>query len=106
MIMAKLLISLALVFIALSLASAMTLGRRSRQPSAKHPSFGYARAELEALTSRADARAAADPLGLRRPLFFSSARSPSAGEADGGGLVQPGYSAVRSFSVVRGGRDG
>ncbi|TYL80156.1 hypothetical protein [Bradyrhizobium cytisi] len=105
MIAAKILISIALVFIALSLACAMTLGRRQRHPSAK-PSFGYTREQLVALTSRAHVRAAADPMDLRRPLSFSSARSPSAGEADGGGLVQPGLSAVRSFSVIRGGRDG
>ncbi|CUT12508.1 hypothetical protein BF49_3588 [Bradyrhizobium sp.] len=71
MITAKILISIALVFTALGLASAVTLGRRQRHPSAK-PSFND------------------------KPSF-SSARSPSAGEADGGDLVQPGLPAVRYF---------
>ncbi|UEM09040.1 hypothetical protein J4G43_030340 [Bradyrhizobium barranii subsp. barranii] len=98
MITAKILISIALVFIALSLASAMTLGRRRRHPSAKLP---YSRAELEAMTARAEARRWADPLGLRRPLFFRSVRLPSGTAADGGDQVHPGFPAVRYFSMIR-----
>ncbi|MEY9466322.1 hypothetical protein ABH973_006735 [Bradyrhizobium ottawaense] len=101
MMAAKILISIALVFTALSLACAVTLGRRRRHPSAKL-SFGYTRADLEAMTGRAEARAAADPDGLRRPLFFRSVRSPSARcEADGGDLGHPGFPAVRWFRLIR-----
>lgn len=104
MLAANILISIALVFIALSLACAITLGRRLRHPPAR-PGFGYTRDEVVALTARARARAEADPLGLRRPLFFRSVRSPSAGVADGGDLVQPGLPAVCYFRLIRGGRD-
>ncbi|MBR0855639.1 hypothetical protein [Bradyrhizobium liaoningense] len=104
MIVAKILISIALVFTALSLACAVTFGRRARHAPAK-PSFGYTRAELEAMTARAEERRWADPLGLRRPLFFSSVRLPSAGEADGGDQVHPGFPAVRYFRLIRGDRD-
>ncbi|WP_025036110.1 hypothetical protein [Bradyrhizobium sp. DOA9] len=115
MMAAKILISIALVFTALGLACAVwasrlarepELGRRQRHPSAKpyfddkHP-FGYTRAELDALTTRSRARSALDPLGLRRPLFFSSVRLPSAGEADGGDQVHPGFPAVRYFRAER-----
>ncbi|WP_448031517.1 hypothetical protein [Bradyrhizobium liaoningense] len=106
MMAAKILISIAFVFIALSLACAMWLGRRPRHPSAKpsfndKPSFGYTRADLEALTCRADARAAADPLGLRRPLFFRSVRVPSGTGADGGDPLHTGFPAVRYFRLIR-----
>lgn len=100
MLAAKILISIALVFTALSLASAVTLGRRRRHAPAK-PSFGYTRAELDALTARSDARAAADPLQLRRPLFFRSVRVPSGAAADGGDHLHPGFPAVRYFRLVR-----
>lgn len=98
MIATKILISIALVFIALSLASAMTLGRRRRHAPAELP---YSRAELEAMTVRAEERRWADPLGLRRPLFFRPVRLPSATAADGGDQVHPGFPAVRYFSMIR-----
>lgn len=100
MMAAKVLISIALVFIALSLASAMVLGRRRRDTPAK-PSFGYSSAQLETMTARAEERRRADPRQLRRPLYFSSVRSPSAGEADGGDQVHPGFPAVRYFRAER-----
>ncbi|GLR92843.1 hypothetical protein [Bradyrhizobium liaoningense] len=110
MITAKILTSIALVFIALSLACAVQLGRRQRHPPAKpsfedKPSFGYTRADLEAMTRRAEARAALDPLQLRRPLFFRSVRSPSGTAADGGDQVHPGFPAVRYFRLIRGDRN-
>lgn len=100
MMAAKILISIVVVFIALSLACAMWLGRRRRHPSAK-PSFGYTRADLEALTRCAEARAALDPLQLRRPLLFSSVRVPSRTAADGGDPLQTGFPAVRYFRAER-----
>lgn len=110
MITAKILISIALVFIALSLACAVQLGRRQRHPPAKpsfkdKPSFGYTRADLEAMTRRAETRAAADPFGLRRPLFFRSVPDVASGmAADGGDQVHPGFPAVRYFRLIRGDR--
>ncbi|TGN90895.1 hypothetical protein EOW77_0003415 [Bradyrhizobium yuanmingense] len=105
MIITKVLLSIALVFIALVLACAVRLGRRRDTPA--KPSFGYTRADLEALTERSRARAASDPLGLRRPLFFRSVRSPSARceEADGGDPLHTGFPAVRYFRLIRGDRE-
>lgn len=100
MIALKILLSIALVFTALGLACAVSLGRRRDTP-AKRP---YSRAELEAMTARAEQRRWADPLGLRRPFFFRSVRVPSA-EADGGDQVHPGFPAVRYFSLIREDRD-
>ena len=110
MIALKILLSIALVFTALGLACAVWASRLRREPElgrrrdtpAKRP---YSRAELDAITARAEARRWADPLGLRRPLFFRSVRVPSAGEADGGDQVHPGFPAVRYFSLIREDRD-
>jgi hypothetical protein len=98
MTIANLLTSLASVFIALGLACVVlrAVRRPAGQPFFQEVSPGYCRADLEALTRRAEARAGADPHGLRRPLFFQSVRSPSVRcEADGGDQVHPGSSAVR-----------
>lgn len=103
MMAAKILISIALVFIALVFACAVLLGRRRDTPA--KPSFGYTRADLEAMTRRAEARAALDPLRLRRPLFFRSVRAPSGTAADGGDQVHPGFPAVRYFRLIRGDRN-
>jgi hypothetical protein len=67
---------------------------------------GYSRAELEAMTARARERAAADPAGLGRPLHFRECTGEfAAGAADGGHSVPTEVPAIRTFRLVKGGRD-
>lgn len=108
MIVLKLLISVFLAFTALGLACAVWValvraprgGRRGDAPADPHAEpYGdvpYSRAQLEALTRRADARAAKDPMGLRRPLFFSQTVPQGAATgADGGHSVPTEVPAIR-----------